>query len=175
MEKDKLMELIENVVGERKKVNDIIAEKKKEKVLKGFKILIECSDYVAKFLPYIEKIVSSSDGIVVVAFKEINNCSYGKVYLNFRYTLAYKGLYITNSYSNMNCNCNCFKEKYWLDIYSDEIEYPFGSHAIARQMANELVDSNFSIENFKIKFDKFLEELINDYTKKTEELKRMVE
>lgn len=174
MTKDKLLELIENVVEDRKKVNDIIAEKKKEKVLKGFKILIECSDYVDKFLPCIEKIVSGSESIVI-PFKEIHNSSYGKVYLSFEYTLAYKGLYITNSCLNMTCNCNCFKEKYWLDIYSDEREYPIGSHAMARQMANELVDTTFSIENFKTKFDKFLEELINDYTKKTEDLKRMVE
>lgn len=174
MEKDKLMELIESVVGERKKVNDIIAEKKKEIVLKGFKILIECSDYVAQFLPHIEKIIGNSESIVL-PFKEIHNSSYGKVYLKFEYSLAYKGLYINNLYLNMNCNCNALREKYWVDIFNDEIEYPNGSHAMVRQMATELVDTNFSIENFKTKFNNWLVDFIDNYVEKTEELKRMVE
>lgn len=174
MEKDKLMELIESVVEERKRVNTIIADNKKEKVLKGFKILTECSDYINQFLPHIEKIIGNSESIVL-PFKEIHNSSYGKVYLKFEYSLAYKGLYINNSCLNMNCNCKCFKEKYWLDIYSDEREYPNGSHAMVRQMATELVDTNFSIENFKTKFNNWLVDFIDNYVEKTEELKRMVE
>ena len=157
MEKDNLMELIDNMVDRRKVINNKIDDNKKSIIMKGFDILLECAKYANKIQPYIAKLSSKISSPI---FKEVRSNSYGFITLEFRHSFAYKGLYISCSNLNTRFNCIELEEDKWYENYSDFKQYPNGHHEVVRQMAVHLVSIGYTVETFKTEFKEWLVNLI---------------
>lgn len=92
MEKDKLMELINNIVDERKKIKNEIVKQDENNVLNGLLLMKKCLEYANEMKCYFDKINSNSFVIDIchrVKFLYGNGKQFCFVENGFSYSCAY--------------------------------------------------------------------------------------
>lgn len=156
MEKDKLMELINNIVDERE---NAINEKKlqmENNTFKGLQLIKKCLEYANEKKCYFDKIQCG--------VKQVYICNTGKI-IN-----PIKWLY--GNHKKFCFTYDCFNAYY---IYLEDLKnfdfYLQNLYCNTSILARALLKNNYTFEKFKIELSEILANEIINYQKKTKEMK----
>jgi hypothetical protein len=157
MEKDKLMELLEEITNERKGIENAIEKQRNDKAEKGLSLIHECLKYVQEMAKYFNVIEYSSaclnEPICDIQFRIAN----GNACVNVG--SHYWGYYqvVLNDFEKYNFNDL---------IKSKETRFDY-----LRLSAIKLADSDFTLSKLQKIVNELLAKLIVSYKEKNDKLK----
>lgn len=157
MEKDKLMELINSIVDERKSIENEIKKQTENKVLCGFNLMKQCLEYANEMQPYFAKMNCIPRSVYI--------CN-GDVYRPVRW------FYGNNN--KFGFSYECFGNFY---IYLENINEEYVNCCLksfscnASVMAQLLVTNGYTFEKFKTDLNEMLANEIMQYKAKNNTMK----
>ena len=158
MEKDKLMELINTIVDERKSIENEIKKQTENKVLRGLTLMKQCLEYANEMKPYFDKINCNPKGVYICGGGCISrpiSWIYGK---NKKFCFEYE------------CSISRY---FYLDDFNEEYINNYIKHSeecTISFMARLLIDYDYTFEKFKTELNEMLANEIMLYKKKNNEM-----